>query len=152
MRWSDEQYQAMMQRGRCKVLYDSGEIKKKEKGGLRSKKIEVDGYFFDSKKEALIYHEFKLDPDVEILELQPLFEIQPGFSLRDKKYQPIRYTADFKILKKNSVCYIVEVKSIGTLKANSKSYPMRRKMLLNSIGFGFREIIFDGKRRIIKEY
>jgi len=120
-------------------------------GRVNSKKITIDGHKFDSQAEALIYSEFKLDPDVEIIELQPKITLLEPFFHRRKKYQGIYYTADFLIKERGLEC-LIEVKSIGTLKANSKSYPMRRKMLLNSIGFGFREIIFDGKRRIIKEY
>lgn len=124
----------------------------KKQSRVQSHKIKKDGYVFDSQSEALIYSEFKLDPDVKILELQPEFMLLETFKRRNKIHRSITYTPDFRIRIKG-VVWIVEVKSVGTLKANSKSYPIRRKLFLHKFpDLNFREIIFDGKQRIEKDY
>lgn len=131
---------------------DSPPGEEKKKPRVNSNKIEIDGYQFDSKSEGKIYVEFKWDPSVKILELQPEFTLQEKFELRGKKYQSIDFTPDFRILR-DGVTEIVEVKSVATIKANSKSYSMRRKMFLkNNPELMYREIIFDRKKRTEKTY
>ena len=119
---------------------------------MRSNKVEIDGHKFDSQMEANIYFEFKVNPDVAILELHPQFELQPKFKKGKKSHRAIKYTADFLIEEKGKR-WVVDVKSKGSMLANSKSYPMRIKMLLFKYpDINFREIIFNGKRRETKEY
>lgn len=119
---------------------------------MKSIKTTIDGHKFDSKKEADIYFEFKHDPDIEILELQPKFTLIDKFQRRGKTYRAIKFTADFKI-KQDGEIWIVDVKSIGTLRANSKGYPMRRKLfLLKYPDLRFREIIFDDRKLTEKNY
>jgi len=119
---------------------------------VQSHKIKKDTHAFDSKIEADIYYEFKFDPDIEILELQPKFILLSPFKRKNKSYRGVTYTPDFKVRIKGFE-WIVEVKSIGTLKANSKSYPIRRKLFLHKFPeLNFREIIFDGKQRTEKDY
>ncbi len=119
---------------------------------MKSNKTILDGHEFDSKKEADIYFEFKHDPDIEILELQPKFTLIEKFQRRGKTYRAIKFTADFRI-KDKGIELIIDVKSAGTLKANSKSYPMRRKLfLLNFPLLIFKEIIFNGRKRVEKVY
>jgi hypothetical protein len=103
--------------------------------------------------EQQVYLEFKANKNVEILELQPHFVVSPSFERNGKKYQPIRYTADFRILEDGREI-IVEVKSTGVLRARRVDYPMRRKLFLRAFpDLYFREIIFDDqKRRTVKEY
>jgi len=128
----------------------SGESKKKPR--VNSNKVEADGHLFDSKSEYRIYYEFKLDPTVKILELQPEFILQEEFELRGKKYQAIKFTPDFRIIR-DGIEWIVEVKSQGTMLANSKSYSMRRKMFLKSNpDLRYREIIFNRGKRVEKVY
>ncbi|MCL2223606.1 MAG: DUF1064 domain-containing protein [Defluviitaleaceae bacterium] len=71
------------------------------KGKSRSKygnqKTTLDGHTFDSKAEALRYHELKLlEKAGEILQL----ELQPKFTLvpKTKKRRAVTYTADFRYL------------------------------------------------------
>jgi len=110
-----------------------------------------------SSLEKIVQAEFRLSPDIVIISTQPAFEIVPGFTRNKRKYQSIKYTADFHI-KECGKDIIVEVKSTGVLRANKKSYPMRRKLFLrfltdNFPEFIFREIIFDDrKNRTVKEY
>ncbi len=124
----------------------------KKKGRTGSNKVPLDGHLFDSQKEANIYLEFKHDPDIKILELQPKYIVKPEFKLRGKTYKAIKWTLDFRILDKG-VEYVVDVKSVGTLRANSKSHPMRRKLFLDSYPeIILKEIVFDRKKRIENIY
>ncbi len=119
---------------------------------MKSNKTVIDGHEFDSKKEADIYFEFKHDPDIEIIGLQPKFTLIDKFQRRGKTYRAIKFTADFKI-KQDGKIIIVDVKSKGTLLANSKGYPMRRKLfLLKFPDLIFKEIIFDRRKRVEKIY
>ena len=152
-RLSEQELQNIIKKGHTKISDGYLEaIEKKKNPRVNSNKIEIDGYLFDSKSEGKIYVEFKHDPSVTILELQPEFILVPEFELRGKKYQSIKFTPDFRILQ-DEVEWIVEVKSEGTLKANSKSYSMRRKMFLKSNPeLRYREIIFNRDKRIERTY
>ena len=124
---------------------------------VNQKKTIVDGYEFASMAEAGIYLDFKNDPKIELVKVHPKFTVFPGFTKKNihgklKKHQAITYTADFLIIEDRNMI-VVEVKSKATLRANSKSYPMRRKLFLNThSSFYFREIIIGRKKREVKEY
>jgi len=135
------------------IRFNKGEVLlKPTKRRVQSCKTTIDNHVFDSKIEAQVYSEYKLDPDIEILELQPHFILLMPFKRRNKTYVGVTYTPDFKVRIKGFE-WIVEVKSIGTLKVNSKSYPLRRKLFLYKFPeLNFREIIFDGKQRTEKDY
>jgi hypothetical protein len=151
MRMTDKDLDAILKNGHCSVAGDVRSLKQ-EKPRVKSRKIEVDGHLFDSKAEALMYSEYKINPDVEILELHPRFIVLEPFKRKNKSYLGISYTSDFRIEERGHEI-IVEVKSMGTMKANSKSYPMRRMLFLNKFPeLNFREIIFDGKNRTQKDY
>lgn len=147
---TEEQLAQMLKNGHCSIRESRSTVKKT--GRVHSHKIEIDGHLFDSKAEALIYSEFKIDPDVIILELQPQFVLLRPFKRKNKFYRGITYKSDFSISIKG-YHWIIEVKSKGTLKANSKNYPMRRKLFLNKFpDLNFREIIFNGKQRTEIDY
>lgn len=152
-RLSEQELDDILKKGHTKISEGYLEaIEKKKKPRVNSNKIEIDGHLFDSKSEGKIYVEFKLDPSVTILELQPEFILVPEFELRGKKYQSIKFTPDFRILQ-DGIEFIVEVKSKGTMLANSKSYSMRRKMFLkNNPELRYREIIFNRDKRTEKIY
>lgn len=64
-----------------------------------TKKTEVDGIVFDSKKEAMRYLELKeMERQGKIRRLvrQPSFELQPRFKRQGRTIRPITYTADFQ--------------------------------------------------------
>jgi len=152
MRLSVNQFKKLMKGSHAKIRGDRPLPQKKNNPRVNSKKVIIDGIEFDSTTEGNIYWEFKHDPEIEILELQPHFELLPEIRRTGKIYRAIGFTLDYRILNKG-VEEVVDVKSIGTLKANSKSYPMRRKLFLSqNPGLRFREIIFDGKKRIEKVY
>lgn len=129
---------------------------RKGQGRVRGnpKKVHFDGFTFDSQVEADIYYEYKVDPEFDILEVHPEFLLQPGFTRHGKKYRKIIWTADIKVKdRKTNFIYVIEVKSKGTLKANSKSHSMRRKMFLYKYpNYSIREIIIDGKKWIQTDY
>lgn len=64
-----------------------------------NKKIEADGYTFDSKAEETRYRELLLleaAGQVEDLVLQPSYELQPAFTdAHGRRYKSIRYVGDF---------------------------------------------------------
>ena len=77
----------------------------------------MDGIQFDSKMEAKYYHLLKLlqeTGEVKAFELQPKFTLQEGFEKNGKRYQPITYTADFKVLYNDGRTEIVDVKGHET--------------------------------------
>lgn len=62
-------------------------------------KTTVDGITFDSKAEAKRYQELLLlerAGQICDVKLQPEFVLQPSFVKKGKKYQPIKYRADFQ--------------------------------------------------------
>lgn len=68
-----------------------------------NKKVVVDGIQFDSKREAARYVELKLllaNGAIADLELQPAFELQPGFrdARTGRKERAITYIADFRYI------------------------------------------------------
>lgn len=68
-------------------------------GKINHKKVEIDGYVFDSETEALFYQELKKDPFVDKFSIivHPKYELQPQFTDSDgNKRKPINYYADFE--------------------------------------------------------
>lgn len=97
-------------------------------------KVELDGYIFDSKKEARRYAELKLMEkagEVKDLELQKEFVIQPSFiDGNGKRQTAIKYIADFVYWKVDGddLIYIIEdVKSPATRK--DRVYRLKKKMM-----------------------
>jgi len=90
-----------------------------------AKKTTVDGITFDSKREANRYCELKLlekAGEITDLELQPKFELQPGFRKNGLKIRAITYTADFKYIERGKVI-IEDVKGHYT-----QQFELRKKM------------------------
>lgn len=89
----------------------------------------MDGITFDSAKEARKYEELKLlqrAGEVVEIELQPEFELQPGYRTPDGNYvRPIRYRADFRVTYKDGRVVVIDTKGYRT-----KEYLLKKKMLL----------------------
>lgn len=72
-------------------------IKKRPKYG--NKKVEIDGYTFDSLAEAARYKELRLLESagrIEVLEVHPRFTLQHAFTDRQgQRHQAVTYSADF---------------------------------------------------------
>ncbi|SMB95469.1 Protein of unknown function [Desulfonispora thiosulfatigenes DSM 11270] len=102
---------------------------KKSKSKYGSRKKEIDGITFDSVKEARKYSELKLlkrAGEIKDFELQPEFELQPGYRNKDgKKIRPITYRADFKVIYPNDKIEYIDTKGFRT-----KEYLLKKKMLL----------------------
>lgn len=97
-----------------------------------SRKTEVDGILFDSRREASRYSELKMlerGKAITGLQLQPEFELQAGF--RDNKgvwRRPITYKADFLYIEEGKTI-VEDVKGMQTdvfkikMKMFLKQYP-----------------------------
>ncbi|MBY6965297.1 DUF1064 domain-containing protein [Clostridium botulinum] len=91
-----------------------------------AKKIVIDGITFDSKDEGKYYEYLKkLKSQEKILnfELQPKYELQPGFKKNGKTYRAITYAPDFLIYHLDGSEELIDVKGTETQQGN-----MRRKM------------------------
>ncbi|WP_196606785.1 DUF1064 domain-containing protein [Pectinatus frisingensis] len=91
-------------------------------------KAALDGILFDSKKERDYYARLlllKRAGEIVNIELQPKFELQPGFERNGKKEQAIIYRADFKVSYADGHIEIVDTKGFKT-----DVYGIKRKMLL----------------------
>ncbi len=149
----------MSERNMALSEYKKLVTKKKGKGRVNysRKKVEIDGHKF-FKKESIIYQEFKLDPDIEILEIEPKFVFQEAFVFGGEKIAAVKHKPDFKI--KDNRLYpgraiIVEVKSVQT--EEMADYRIRKRLLLkhiqnNDLKYLYIVIIFDGNKRKIEVY
>lgn len=91
-----------------------------------AKKITIDGYKFDSKDEGKYYEYLKkLKAQEKILnfELQPKYELQPGFKKNGKTYRAITYAPDFLIYHLDGTEELIDVKGMSTQQGE-----LRRKM------------------------
>jgi hypothetical protein len=91
--------------------------KKTGKNKYLNKKVTVDGIEFDSVKEANYYlylRQLQKTGEVVKIELQPRFELLPGFAKNGKKYRPINYTADFKVTYADGRVEVIDTKGYKT--------------------------------------
>jgi len=111
-----------------KKAVEMGIIPKPVRSKYHNRKVTHDGIQFDSRREGDYYLELKIRKKAgEILdfELQPEFELVPGYVRNGKKIRPVKYRADFKIIHKNFDVEIVDCKGYAT-----KEYKIKKKMLL----------------------
>lgn len=94
----------------------------------RNKKTVIDGFTFDSKKEANRYCELKLlkkAGEIEFLELQPRYLLQERFKDYSGKIQrKIEYVADFQYFEYERMV-VEDVKGIKT-----DVYKLKKKLFL----------------------
>jgi len=96
-----------------------------------NKKVEIDGFKFDSKKEGNRYLELKLllkAKKITDLYLQPDFILQDSFKLNGKTHSAIKYVADFKYTE-NGAIVIEDVKGFLT-----DVYRIKKKLFLFKYG------------------
>ena len=83
-----------------------------------NKKVEYDGYTFDSIREKNYYIKLKLlekAGKIKELELQKEFELQPSFKLNNKTSRKITYRADFTYkTTEDDKLHIIDVKGFRT--------------------------------------
>ena len=95
-------------------------------------KIKIDGYKFDSRKEARRYRELLLleaAGEIRDLELQPKYVLQIAFEHLATKtiYRAITYTADFRYREGGQII-VEDVKSPPTRK--KADYAIRKKLFI----------------------
>lgn len=95
-----------------------------------NKKVEYDGYKFDSIKEMERYAELQLlvrAGEIDGLILQPRFLLQEGFTDNDgNKHLPITYVADFQYCKEKNYLETVE----DTKGMKTDVYKIKKKLFL----------------------
>lgn len=83
-----------------------------------NKKVEYDGYTFDSIREKNYYIKLKLlekAGKIKELELQKEYELQPSFKLNNKTSRKITYRADFKYkTTEDDKLHVIDVKGFRT--------------------------------------
>lgn len=92
-----------------------------------NKKVIYDGIMFDSIKEKNRYIELKLMERaglIKNLKLQYEFELQPAFTLKNKKIRKISYIADFYYFDNKLNDYVVE----DTKGMRTEVYKIKKKM------------------------
>ena len=111
-----------------------------------NKKTVIDDITFDSRDEALYYQslkDMKANGLIKDFELQPKFILQESFIKDNKKYRPIHYIADFRVINNDGSAYIVDIKGILTtefkikMKLFNYKYPdIELRLLCKSLKFG----------------
>ena len=83
-----------------------------------NKKVEYDGYTFDSIREKNYYIKLKLlekAGKIKELELQKEYELQPSFKLNNKTSRKITYRADFTYkTTEDDKLHVIDVKGFKT--------------------------------------
>lgn len=83
-----------------------------------NKKVEYDGYTFDSIREKNYYIKLKLlekAGKIKELELQKEYELQPSFKLNNKTSRKITYRADFTYkTAEDDKLHVIDVKGFRT--------------------------------------
>ena len=104
-----------------------------------NKKIVLDGYKFDSKKEANYYNQLKLLQRaglIKDLELQKTFILQPSFKLNNKTRRQITYIADFTYVStKDNKIHVIDVKGFKT-----DVYNVKKKIFEYKYGIEIEEV------------
>ena len=116
------------------------------KNKYNNKKTVVDDIVFDSKNESLYYQalkDMKNNGSIKDFELQPSFLLQESFVKNGKKYRPINYIADFRVINNDDSFYIVDIKGMLTtefkikMKLFNYKYPdIELKLISRSIKWG----------------
>ena len=108
-----------------------------------SKKVEVDGIMFDSKKEANFYLKLKdLEKKgiIKKLELQKEYILQDKFKINNKTRREITYKCDFAyITSEDGKYHVVDIKSPYT--AKDKVYRIKKKLFEKKYNMELEEII-----------
>lgn len=106
-----------------------------------NKKVKLDGYTFDSQKEANYYSELKLlkkAGDIYDFEVKPKYELIP----KNDKFRALTFSPDFKIIyNSNGINQPVEVVDIkGSKKTLTTNYKLKKKLLYHKLGIYVKEV------------
>lgn len=102
--------------------------KRKQKSKYGAVKTQIDGYTFDSKKEADYYCELKARlqaKDIKGFCLQPVFILAPG----------LKYKADFIVFNNDNTTEVIDVKGFKT-----KEYITKKKVFEDKYNLKIKEI------------
>ena len=95
-----------------------------------NKKVEYDGYTFDSIREKNYYIKLKLLEKAGLirdLELQKEYLLQDSFKINNKTYRSIKYRADFVYYdNRDEKEHIVDIK--GSKKILTKDFKIKQKL------------------------
>lgn len=101
----------------------------REYNKFKNKRVQIDGYWFDSIAESRRYEELKLllkAGEIRLLEIHPRYELQPAFVDRDGvKQKPITYIADFAYCEGGDRV-VEDIK--GGRATQTKDYKLKAKM------------------------
>lgn len=100
----------------------------------KNKKVEIDGFKFDSKKEANRYLELKLlqrAKKISELTLQPSYILQESFKLDGKTHRSIKYISDFRYVQ-DGITIVEDVKASATFLTDV--YKIKKKLFLFKYG------------------
>ncbi len=89
-----------------------------------AKKVKLDGYTFDSKREATVYSEYRL---LERAGQIRALSRQPVFTLYVRDVEITRYTADFSYYDKAEKLHVIDVKSKAT--AARRDFKLVKKLM-----------------------
>ncbi|CAM3956330.1 hypothetical protein BAQ48_20285 [Bacillus luti] len=91
-----------------------------------NKKVELDGSIFDSEAESKYYELLKEKQgagEIQAIELQASFVLQPGFKKNGKRFDAITYKTDFMIYLPNGDMEVINVKGVET-----DTFSIKKKM------------------------
>lgn len=91
-----------------------------------SKKVEIDGYIFDSKIEASYYEQLKwlkANKQIKGFKLHPRYLLQDSFKKNGKHFRKIEYIADFEVKHLDGSIEVVDVKGMET-----EAFKIKRKL------------------------
>ena len=92
----------------------------------KNKKIEIDGFTFDSKAEATYYQQLKwlkANKSIKDFELQPKFVLQESFKKNGVHHRAITYIADFKVINLDKSVEVIDIKGFP-----NDVFPLKRKL------------------------
>lgn len=103
-----------------------------------NKKVMIDNYVFDSKREANYYAYLKTlnnSGKISDLELQKKFILQGHFKLNGKTIRAITYIADFVFKDENGKLHVIDVKGYPT-----DVYKIKKKLFARKYGIEIEEV------------
>lgn len=113
---------------------------KKTTSKYGNRKVLLDGYSFDSVKEANRYKELMMLQkcnEIHGLKLQPVYVLLDGFDYKGKRIRAIKYIGDFEYIESKSGEKVLE----DTKGFKTKDYLLKAKMLKNRYpDIDFREL------------
>lgn len=92
-------------------------IGNKSKSKYYNRKVNLDGYTFDSQLEANYYAELKLQQrlgEILFFRVQPRYILQHAFEKDGKKHRKIEYVADFEIHHLDGSIEVIDTKGFKT--------------------------------------